>query len=343
MKRVIACMLVFCMLFSFTACGGDGQQDGEETYELKMALMNVESDPAGESGARIAEKVKERTNGNVVITPYYNSSLGDYNAVMTEVQMGTIDISYQSFSTEIDPTMNITNVPYSATDWEQVKELWAPGSYPYEFLSDRFEALGIKLLCPIYYGFMGIGGSNLGEWSDILDPTVKQECLVRVPVMESYVKLGHEMGFRTTTLPWGDLYSALQTGIADGCIGASASNVWLSFGDVIKQYIDMNYVMEIGVGVINMDKLNSMPEEYQQVILDVFEEERLLQAEAREEWDKNAVEEMGAAGIDTYTPTAEELEPMAKHIREACWPYYSDLIGEDVLDNYLVAVEDLSK
>lgn len=343
MKKIVAIIMVFCMLFSFTACGGDGQQSGEQTYELKMALMNVESDPAGESGARIAEKVKERTNGNVIITPYYNSSLGDYNAVMTEVQMGTIDISYQSFSTEIDPTMNITNVPYSATDWEQVKELWAPGSYPYEFLSDRFEALGIKLLCPIYYGFMGIGGSDLGEWSDILDPTVKQDCLVRVPVMESYVKLGQEMGFRTTTLPWGDLYSALQTGIADGCIGASASNVWLSFGDVIEQYIDMNYVMEIGVGVMNMDKLNSMPEEYQQAILEVFEEERLLQAEAREEWDKKAVKEMADAGIDTYAPTAEELEPMAEHIRESCWPYYADLIGQDVLDNYLVAVEGLSK
>lgn len=359
MKKLLSGLIAASMLFALCACGGTAQPQnpqtpsggsgtsstppagGGQTYNLTFSVMQIESDPAGESAARIVEKVAERTNNNVVLTPYYNGQLGDYAAVMTEIQMGTIDMAYQSFSTEIDPVLNITNVPYSATDWDQVKKLWAPGSYPYQVLDERFANLGVKFLSPVFYGFMGIGGTDIGDFSDILDPNIKQDALLRVPVMESYVTLGQAMGFRTTTLPWGDLYSALQTGIADGCIGASASNVWLSFGDVINTYIDMNYVMEIGVGIMNLDKFNALPEEYRQTILEVFEEERVLQADARAQWDKDAVEQMAQANISTYQPTAEELEPMAEHIREVCWPYYAELLGQDVLDQYLEAVEAL--
>lgn len=353
MKKLLSSLIAMSMLVTLCACGGQAQtpskgsaqsnssDNGGQTYNLKFSVMQIESDPAGESAARIVEKVAQRTDNKVILTPYYNGQLGDYAAVMTEIQMGTIDLAYQSFSTEIDPVLNITNVPYSATDWDQVKALWAPGSYPYQVLDEHFAALGVKFLSPVFYGFMGIGGTDIGSFSDILDPNIKQDALLRVPVMESYVTLGQAMGFRTTTLPWGDLYSALQTGIADGCIGASASNVWLSFGDVINTYIDMNYVMEIGVGIMNLDKFNSLPEDYQKAILEVFEEERVLQADARAQWDKDAVEQMAQANITTYQPTAEELAPMAEHIREVCWPYYSDLLGEDVLNQYLDTVESL--
>lgn len=352
MKKTLSGLIAAAMLLALCACGGktpggnsagsgNSSASGGQTYTLKFSVMQIENDPAGESAARIVEKVAQRTDNNVILTPYYNGQLGDYAAVMTEIQMGTIDMAYQSFSTEIDPVLNITNVPYSATDWDQVKQLWAPGSYPYQVLDEHFAVLGMKFLSPVFYGFMGIGGSDIGAFPDILDPNVKQDALLRVPVMESYVTLGQAMGFRTTTLPWGDLYSALQTGIADGCIGASASSVWQSFGDVINTYIDMNYVMEIGVGIMNLEKFNSLPAEYQKVILEVFEEERILQADARAQWDKDAVVQMAQADISTYQPTAEELAPMAEHIREVCWPYYAELIGQDVLDQYLEAVEAL--
>lgn len=201
---------------------------------------------------------------------------------------------------------------------------------------------GVKLLAPIDYGFMCLGFSNTKNGVDnAMDPTVKKNFLIRVPAMETYIKLGQEMGFNTTSIPYGDLYSSLQTGVADGVIGCPAMALWDSFRDVMDTVIDARYVCETGGCIMNLNTFNSMPQEYQDIFTEVFAEEAEKQANKMDELEKEYLKNMEDYGISVITPSQDELDTMAAHIQETVWPLFVDLIGQDKIDLILNAVSGL--
>jgi len=79
--------------------------------------------------------------------------------------------------------------------------------------------LGVKLGGFFIEGM--IGTATTKPANQPLDPSVKKGVLIRVPNMDVY-KLGAEaQGYRTVTIPYADVYQALQTGVAEGVNGFS--------------------------------------------------------------------------------------------------------------------------
>lgn len=337
--RSIALFACVAAVLVLPGCGGN-EDSGDKTYTLKYSVMEAPGTPMGEMAARIVDKVAERSGGKVILDPYYSGQLGDYIQVYEEVQMGTIDVTSQSIPAQYDDRLNITCVPYSVTSYDQVEKIWLDGGFGQKVLSDIYHDQKMELLTPIPYGFMGIGGSKLGSLDTILDPGVTQDCLVRVPVIDTYIAMGQAMGFRTTTLPYGDLYTALQSGVADGWMGGTAYVSWTSFKDVISQYVDAKYVHEICMSAMNLQTYESLPEEYQTILREVFSEEAKTCGREINQLSETAMKNMEDYGITVMNPTAEQLEPMAEHIRREVWPIYEDMLGKDLLDQYQAALKE---
>lgn len=334
MRRRLLCLL--CVMLMVTAvlsgCGGGGG-DSEKTYNFKLSIQYPEDHNDTKSVMRACEAIKEKTNGAVNIKVYPSNQLGDYTQVYEEVMKGTIDMATLTVPTQYDARLEMLTIPYLVTNYEEAKKVFAEGSHFYTQLEGIQQSLGVHTLNIYLDGFMGIGATKPIE--NVMDFSNAHTQLLRVPAMDSYIWTAKAMGFNTTTIPYADLYSALQTGVADGWIGGSAYVNYTSFRDVLKYFADNRYIHELIVTVINADTFKGLPEEYQQIIADTFAEEAVVVADQREELDAQAMKDMKDMGIEIYVPSQEELDAMAAMFRETVWPKYKDILGEDLLNGLI--------
>src|SRR5699024_6464143 len=105
----------------------------------------------------------------------------------------------------------------------------------------------------------GVGSSK--EITDPAETTSDKDLLVRVPQNKIYQKYAESMGFSTVSIPYADIFSAIQTGTADGIIGAQPAASYLSFRDVIENYYQYNYSFEAMPLMINQDIWEDLSDE----------------------------------------------------------------------------------
>ena len=336
-------MLSVILVFTFAACGG-GSSDGggggdeaEQTFELRLADVYPEDHADTVACQAAVDEIEEKTGGAVKIKIYPANQLGDASQVYEEIRKGTIDMMLGTLPTTFDSRMEMLTIPYLVTNYDQAKATFLEGSYFYDQMNQIQNELGVELINIFMDGFMGVGATK--PLDSPMDFTQSHKELIRVPAMDSYIWTAQGMGYNTTTIPYADLYSALQTGVADGWIGGSAYVNYESFGDIIKSFCESNYIMELVPIVMNKDLFASMPEEYQTIIKEAFATQAIKVADDREALDAQAIKDLEANGAEIYTPSQEELDAMAKHFQEDVWPKYKDVLGEELLNGIMESVQ----
>ena len=344
-KKLLLIVLSIMVVLAFTACGGGSSSDegsgggaaAGQTFELKLADVYPE-DHADTIACRAAvEEIEEKTGGAVKIKVYPANQLGDASQVYEEIRKGTIDMMLGTLPTTFDSRMEMLTIPYLVTNYDQAKKTFLEGSYFYDQLNTIQNELDVELINIFMDGFMGVGATKPLE--DPMDFTKKHKELIRVPAMDSYIWTAQGMGYNTTTIPYADLYSALQTGVADGWIGGSAYVNYESFGDIIKSFCESNYIMELIPIVMNKGTFDSMPEEYQTIIKEAFATQAVKVADDREALDAQAIKDLEKNGAEIYTPSQDELDAMSKHFQEDIWPKYKDVLGEELLNGIMESVQ----
>lgn len=343
MKKLLAVILIAMLsMFAFAGCGNSdseggtdaGSADTGKTYNFKIAAQESEEHNDVKSLKRAAEAIAEQTDGHINISIYPSNQLGDYTQVYDEVMAGTIDMACITIPTTYDSRLEMLTIPYLATNYEEAINTFLPGSEFFDQLTDIQLENGVQTLGVYIDGYMGLGATK--SIDNVMDYNNSHGgILMRCPSVDSYIWTAKAMNYATTTIPYSDLYSALQTGVADGWLGGSAYVNYLNFRDVIKYFCDSRYMVELIGVVMNADTWNSLPEEYQEVITNVFKEECIAVANAREELDNKAMEDMAAMGIEIYVPTDEELNNMRDHFKESVWPRYKDVIGDELYNMLL--------
>lgn len=334
MKKAITFLLAAVMALSLVACGSTGDKtadDGKPTFELRCAGIYAPDYPITNSLEAAAEKIEEQTEGHVKIKVYPANQLGDGVQLYEEVIKGTIDMASCALPCQFDERMEVTVFPYLVTDYETAKYAYAEGSAFYDFVRRINDDAGLDLLNLYVDGFMGIGGVNMST-DNIMDPTAKKDALMRCPGMASYIAVADGLGYPSTTIPYADLYPAMQTGVCDGWIGGTPYLNNEAYADIIKTYIDYRYICEIQGTFINQELLASMPEEYQTVIRDCFREAAAELLANRESMDQEAMDAMTEKGIEVIVPTDDEFKTIMAHFKENVWPALEETIGKDEMD-----------
>ena len=336
-RKMLAIVLVLTMaLTCFAGCGGGGETGGDadvaKTYELRLATHVNETHPLTLSAQRFADGVAEATGGNVTVTVYPSNQLGDYMQVYDELMMGTIDAAWLTIPDTYDKRNNLGATPYLATNYEEIAELYAADdSWFLTALQEVNAEQGVTVLGLVPNGFMGIGAKTVGDLDTLFDPSVEQDALMRSPGIESYLAQVEAFGFRTTTIAYADLYSALQTGVADGWYGGSAISNWQGFKDVINYFVDYRSMNEPMGMFFSSAVLEEMPQEYQDAIWEVAKAERMTAIAAVEEADAKAKADLADFGVEIIEPTEEEMAAVKATLREAVYPLFEETFGEEIM------------
>lgn len=350
MKKGLVLGLMFLLALSLvlTGCGGTsaapsskGSGDGLPIYKLRLSSEYPVDNHQTIALHDAAKIIEEKTDGHVRITVYPSCQLGDYTVVYGQVMTGDIDIAALPIASSYDRRAEIMGMPYLAADFNDFKRVFFPGSFIWDVVSGITNNHGCTLLGIFNAGFMGIGAAKLPseDFRVLTDGTIPKDTLIRIPPQNMYKYLISAMGYRTTTIPYADLYPALQSGIADGWIGGSALVNWEGFRDVINYFIDCRAVNECIPIVMNTKLLESMPEEWQQLIKDTLLEMSRRVADEREIQEKKALENLEKYGVRVIKPTAEELETLSDNIRAKVWVKMKDSLGEDIVKSLCEAYD----
>lgn len=333
-KKIIAAAST-AVLFTacLASCGGDsGSESGGKTYNLRLGTIVNEDHTLTISAQRYADAVEKATDGNVKITVYASSQLGDYTNVYDELSMGSIDLAWQTIPDTYDKRNNLGTAPYLVSDYEDVRALYGDHeSWFFKALSDIHAEKGVTLLGLAPNGFMGVGAESLGNLDTIYDFDTKQDALIRSASIDSLIAQTEAFGFNVTTIAYADLYSALQTGVADGWYGGSAISNYQGFKDVIKYYAEYYAVNEPMGMFMSTKTLESLPEEYQEIMISLAQEENDMVIDDVEKAEGEALQALKDYGIEVITPTDEELADISQGVIDTVYPVIEEDLGADLM------------
>lgn len=280
----------------------------------------------------IAHEVKERTNGRIEIKVYPANQLGDYTLVHQELIKGTIDMAMISIPGDIDPRFNFVYINGLCWDYDQMAEFFKSGGWAYRKMDEMNQALGVKFLGFHVEGFIGIASTK--PIVDPLNPKVDKGVLTRVPNMVPY-KVGAEaMGYRTVTIPYSDLYTALQTGVADAVDGLPPGAAYTILKDVTKHWYQLNYSMEVFPCMISMKTWMKLSAEDRKILEEITARTASLSIQNAKRDDDHYMDMMRKAGIEVHTYTAAQLEPIRDAVA-ATWPQLNASMTKEFMDELI--------
>ena len=280
-----------------------------------------------------AKIVKERSNGEIEVKVYPASQLGDYTQIFEELRRGTIDMATISIPSQFDTRLEAVYLHYLAMNYEEARRIYAPGSKMFKLISEVNDGLDIKFLAFNIEGFGGFGTTKLPDNLD--DPAGRKNTLMRVPPMAVFQIPCDDEGFQTVSIPFAELYTALQTGIADGWSGGPAMVNYVQFRDVIKHFIACNNFMESNSYMMSKQVWNKLSPEHQKIIQDAALEISAKSFDLAEADDAKYIVELEKAGINVVKFTPEQLQAWADLCRKVTWPKMEERLTKPVIDDLL--------
>ena len=317
--------IICCILFSSFAeaksitlrCVGIDPVEQFSTIEMK------------EMGAEI-----EKLTDNEIKMRYFPASqLGDYTLLYEEITKGTIDMGVIPIPTTYEKAHQIVYTPYLATDYNDVAEMFKEGSWLYNTCYKLHDNLGVKFLGFQVHGFGGLGA--IKPVVEPLNPDVKKNLLLRISPMELDSYILTEMGYRTVTIPYADLYTSLQAGLCEGWYGGSAAHSYEGFRDVLKQYYAMNIYAEAYSVVVSHKTWDKLTSKQQKAIAEAASNMCANSVITAEKVDADYMDKLEKAGLEVHRYTADELRATAQKIRKEVWPKLAQFYGEEIANELI--------
>ena len=301
---------------------------GHAEITLRMATdSGAKGSGPGDTLEAWAKLIEEGSNGEISVDIFYQNELGGQQEMFDLLMAGDIDLALNWPLTSYEPRMSLLYTPYMFTTWEDAFAAMRPDGWLSDAIGTIYQDQGLTYLGAWPEGFNGIGTKG-GAATTIADAA---QFKVRVPPVTPFTETVAALGYQTATIDWGELYSAIQTGVVDG----DAANVIFYdlnyFGDVLTDWTYTRQQFLSGIFTANNESFDELSEEHRQLIADSARELMEARFEVAQEADTADVEEWKAKGLNYITLSDEELAPMMESVREAVWPLMDGLIGADLM------------
>lgn len=290
-------------------CSGNENTEGEAgssesedpTYTLRFGHVLTEQDPFHASFEKWAEAVSEKTEGDVLIEVFPNAQLGVEEDVLEQMRQGS-NIGWQTDSARLGNYVNeiaVLNAPYFLESLDEVRQLME--SQVMEEWQQRLEEeFQIKVISFAYaQGHRNVFSNKVGT-----NPDEFKGMLLRTAGAPIWVESVNSLGSEAVALPYGDLYNGIQTNVVDGAELPYAAAHNLNIQEVAENIIETQHIYLINFVVSSAEWFNSLPEEYQTILIEEANNAGLEVSEQLEAEAESHKQAMIDAGMN-YIPYNE--------------------------------------
>ena len=282
-----------------TAPAGDAAAAASDP---KVTLVYAEVNPldtiVGQTGSHFKEKVEELTGGSVVIDVQASGVLGSENDVLDAILGGStsIDISRISAFALTSYGCNkskLLSIPFT---FENRAHFWnfANSDLAPEFLNEPQE-LGLPVR-GLFYGEEGFRHFfTVNPVAGIEDFKGLKLRVSNDPVMNGMVE---GLGANPTVVSFGELYSALQTGVVDGAEQPIANYKSNAFPEVANNLILDGHTLGAVQAVITDNAWNKLTENQQAAVMEAAADTQAFNADLSESAENKVLDELKSSGCN---------------------------------------------
>jgi len=252
----------------------------------------------------MGKKLDAATNGRIKFQMFPGAVLGQEKEAVEQVQLGAIQIARISLGVigPIVPEVNVFNMPFVFRDEAHMRKV-IDGPVGDDLLA-KITASPAKLVA---LGWMDGGSRSLYTKKQVKTPADLKGVKVRMMGNPLFVDTMNAMGGNGISMAYGEVFSALQTGVIDGAENNPPSLFTSNhYTTGTKYYAQTNHLIIPEIFVMSKSTWDKLSDADKALVKKVSRE---AQMDQRGLWDKSVADYTGklkAAGIE-FVPVDQKL------------------------------------
>jgi tripartite ATP-independent transporter DctP family solute receptor len=236
---------------------------GAQAETFRLAHHHAVGSATDIAANKLAELVKAKSEGRITLQVFPGAQLGQEREAFDLMNQGGIDISLTSTAIPdgIFPPMAVTGVPYVFRGWDHAIAAYN-GEFGQGLINGMRESTDVEVL-----GFFHIGFRDL-LFAKEPRTTVKELADLKMRSPESFVwiRMFELLGTQPTPVTWGEVYTAMQTGVADGLDSPASAALDNNFDEVTSSLVKTGHMFGSMMISMNENKFNALTAEDQAVM-----------------------------------------------------------------------------
>lgn len=327
MKKILAPFLLVALATCLTL--GETQLAQSKTVTIKVASHQTSKSPHQWVIDEFKKRIEEATKGGIEVQVFSDGQLGNERENIENVQLGSIQmcLADTGYVANLVPEYGLLTLPFIYRNYDHLNNVLKS-----EVVSEMDKLLIEKR------GLRALGWYPDGLRDFITkDPVVKLEDFsgMKLRAMESDVVIAtiNALGANATPIPWGEVYTSIQTNVVSGMESAPTSIKAMRFYEQAKHFTLTEHI-NLGVTLLIGEKFFAkLPEDYQNKVVSIMSEIVEEQKARTVQQMVNAVKEMESNGV-----TVHEIDK--KPLVEAVQPVWQNFA--DKIDNGQAIIEKIS-
>ncbi len=303
MKSWVAIFSILVLFLFSILCKGPADSQGEEAKKIKKIILKVahngpEVHPFQKGYETFKEVLEAETGGAVEVQIFPNSQLGSEEESTQMVKLGLIAANASStaggLSTSV-PEAELFNLPFIFRDLDHCYSV-IDGPIGQDLARTVEEKLNCLVLGYWFSGIRNVWNSK----RPVLRPEDLRGIKLRVMSSPMLIESFNALGAQATPMAFGELYSALQTGVVDGGETDHLDLLYEKFHEVTK-YVSYTNHMFLVIALIFSKKIyNKLPPDVQRAVLKAGKASVSAEREAMDALTESALMELKQLGIEFY-------------------------------------------
>ena len=295
-----------------------------QTMVLKAADVHPAGYPNVVAVESMGKKLEAATNGRLKIQTFPGGVLGGEKEMIEQTQVGAINILRTSLGPvgTVVPEVNVFNLPFIFRSQEHARAV-IDGPIGDELLA-KVSASPAKLVA---IGWMDGGARSLYTKKPVRTPADLKGQKVRMMGNPLFVDTMNAMGGNGISMGYGEVFTALQTGVVDGAENNAPSYFTSNhYNTGAKYYTQTNHLIIPELLVVSKATWDKLSKD-DQALLKKFGRE--AQMEQRALWDKSVAEntaKLKSAGVEFITVDNKPFYEATASVRAKYGANYADLI-----------------
>jgi len=251
--------------------------------------------------------INKYSNGRIQVNFKPSGLLGTHDEIFHAVREGSMEFGVFAPYVNLIPGGMLNWMAWTTSTYEESAIAYAPpNGILYKVMDKAYEEVGHKLLWSSPMGPYGLGNKVRPIKTPDDFKNLKYRVSASLGAVRALENMSKGSGMVLQTIPWADLYNALQTGVVDGCWSLWGSLVDERHYEVLKHYTALGWIWDSCNITMNRKLYDKLPQDLKDALFKAGREAEARNYREQEKTDEEYKKKLAAAGLIIYYPTDAE-------------------------------------